>query len=553
MIQKLAILGLLGLTSCAQLPEPPREVAVSQNAPPLLEGLGTYRLDVTTDVTLAQEYFDQGLALCHGFHHDAAALAFVEAQRLDPNCAMAAWGEAYALGPNFNLWDEGPEYARRAHQALERARAHMAHASKIEQDLIEALSTRFAKVRPDSRAELNRAYARAMAELWREYPDHPEVGFLYADSLLCEHPWDQWNPDGTPRRDTLEIVSVLERVLELDVRHPGANHLYIHTMEASSTPERAEASADRLGALMPGVGHMVHMPAHIYMRVGRYGDSVRVNSRAAQLDREYFARTNTQQSTGIYHLYHLHNHHFLIWSAMFQGRYEDALAQCDELMEDMPRAVRSDPFYMDWFTTRYQVHLRFGRWKEVLSEPRPGTDQAYAAAMWHYARGVAQANLGDLDEARREAGLFEQRAAEVGDDLNIHVVPARDVLAVARHMLAGETAFKAGDTDRAFVELRAAVAAETALRYTEPNPWMMPTRHALGALLLQEGHLEEAEENYRADLARYPANGWALHGLAECLERQGDTAAATAARSEFEAAWREATIEIAASCFCRTR
>ncbi len=552
MIQKLATLGLLGLTSCAQLPAPRQAAPTSQDAPALFEGLGTYRLEVTTQVPLAQEYFDQGLALCHGFHHDAAALAFAEARRLDPDCAMAAWGEAYALGPNFNLWDEGPEYARRAHQALEHARARMAGVSPLEQDLIEALSTRFAKVRPDSRADLNRAYCRAMAELWREYPEHPEVGFLYADSLLCEHPWDQWAADGTPRRDTLEIVSVLERVLELDVRHPGANHLYIHTMEASSTPARAEACADRLGALMPGVGHMVHMPAHIYMRVGRYADSVRVNSRAAWLDREYFARTGTEQSTGIYHLYHLHNHHFLIWSAMFQGRYEDALAQCDELMQDMPEALRSDPFYVDWFTTRYHVQLRFGRWEEVLGEPRPGTDQAYAAAMWHYARGLAQANLGALDEARREAELFEESAALVGDDLFIHVVPARDVLAVARHMLAGETAFKAGDTDRAFEQLRAAVAAETALRYTEPNPWMMPTRHALGALLLQEGRLEEAEEHYRADLARYPGNGWALHGLAECLERQGDPTAAAATRAQFESAWSEATVEIAASCFCRT-
>ncbi len=520
---------------------------------PLFDGMGAYELKVSTQDPVAQRYFNQGLALCHGFNHDEAARAFGAAAVIDPNCAMARWGEAYALGPNFNLWDEGADYSKRAFQALERARALAPQATQLERDLIAALSTRFAWPRPETRTSLNSAYAEAMRRLWRKYPDHTEVGFLYADSLLNLNPWDQWHVDGTPKHDTLEVIAVLERVLDVDPHHPGANHLYIHTMEASHEPERAEAAADRLGGLMPGVGHMVHMPSHIYMRTGRYDDSVRVNAEAARLDRQYFARTGTSESTGIYHSYHLHNHHFMIWSAMFQGRYEDALAQYDELLADFPGALRGDPNYADWLTTNLHVYLRFGEWQEILRSPRPRRDQPYAVAIWHYARGIAFANTGRITEARTEASAFEAQAAKVPETQHIHVVPARDVLEVARHMLAGETSFKHGDSKAAFRSLRAAVSAESALRYTEPNPWMMPTRHALGALLLQEGHVAEAEQCYRDDLQRYPGNAWSLHGLAECLDRRGAKEEAAAVRADFETAWSKATVTIAASCFCRSR
>ena len=519
----------------------------------LFNGMGDYGLKVSTNEALAQQYFDQGLALCHGYNHDEAARSFTRAATIDPRCAMAYWGQAYALGPNYNLWDEGEAYAKRAHEALVRARELMSDATELERGLIAALSTRFGQPHPKDRAALNQAYVIAMRKLWKEHPDHAEVGFLYADSLLCQHPWDQWEVNGSPKRDTLEIASVLERVLEIDVNHPGANHLYIHTMEASHTPERAEPAADRLAGLMPGVGHMVHMPSHIYMRIGRYDDSVAANAKAAILDRDFFAATGTQESTGIYHGYHLHNHHFLIWSAMFQGRYEDALAQCDELMKDMPQAMRPAAGMADWFTTKFHVRIRFGRWAEILESTRPATEQPYAQAIWHYARGIAFANTGRFAGARKEAAAFEAEAKKVPGDEFIHVVAAKDVLEVARQMLAGEIAFKAGDSEAAFVALRAAVAAESALRYTEPNPWMMPTRHALGALLLQEGKVAEAESCYRDDLKRYPGNGWSLHGLAECLERRGATAEAAQAKAEFEASWSSATVAIHASCFCRTR
>jgi tetratricopeptide (TPR) repeat protein len=519
----------------------------------LYDGMGTYQVRVSTKDPQAQRYFDQGLALCHGFNHDEAARSFEEAARIDPDCAMAYWGIAYALGPNFNLWDEGDAYAARASAALETARRLAPSVTALERDLIAALSRRFATPRPKDRAQLNQAYAEAMAALWRKHVDHAEVGFLYADALLNLNPWDQWNVDGTPKHHTPTIMAVLERVLTVNVNHPGANHLYIHTMEASHTPEKAGAAADRLGGLMPGVGHMVHMPAHIYMRIGRYDDSTRVNQRACELDREFFERTGTTQSNGIYHLYHLHNHHFMIWSAMFQGRYEDAIRQCDELFEDWPTALREHAFYEDWHTTKLHVNLRFGKWDEILKAKAPPKGLHYATAIWHYARGIALANTGHIAEAKKEATAFEAAAGQVAEDMFIHVVPGRDVLKVARHMLAGETAYKAGNAAAGIASLEKAVEAETALRYTEPNPWMMPTRHALGALLLEQGKVAEAEQCYRDDLKRYPGNGWALHGLAECLQRKGSAVEATATKSRFDKAWANATVKITASCFCRTK
>ena len=257
------VIVILSVSAMGCATRPPGE-----QAPILFDGLGSYRVPVSTADSQVQRYFDQGLALCHGYNHDEAARAFAEAARIDPNCVMAYWGEAYALGPNYNLSDEGDEYAARAFAALQKARGLDTRATELESDLVAALSTRFAMPRPASRDTLNANYSAAMRVLWRKYPNHPDVGFLFADALLCQNPWDQWDADGRPKRDTLEIVSVLERVLELNVEHPGASHLYIHAMEGSHTPERAEAAADRLESLMPGVGHMVHMPSHIYMRVG---------------------------------------------------------------------------------------------------------------------------------------------------------------------------------------------------------------------------------------------------------------------------------------------
>ncbi len=520
--------------------------------PILFDGLGKHTFPVSTSDSLAQRWFDQGFDLCMAFNHEEGIRAFDQALRRDPTLAMAHWGKAYALGPNYNDWNEGPERAQRALEELALARGLQRGATELERDLIAALSTRFSMPWPQQRSELNQAYSNAMRGVYRKYPDQPETGFLLADALMNQYPWDQWTADGAPKRCTQEILTVLERVLALDPLHPGANHLYIHALEASTEPQRAEAAADRLRDLMPAAGHLLHMPSHIYMRVGRYVDATTANRSAVRADRNYFAQTGRQQSTDDYHGYHMHNHRFLVWSLMFQGRYEDALRQCDDMIADMPEALQGGQNMADEFAARYHVMLRFGRWEEILQSVPPPHRQPFAMAMWHYARGVAFANTCQADAARHEAVEFEAAAAKMPPHQMIHVVPAVDVLEIARNMLAGETAYKAGKLQDGFIALRAAVTAETKLRYTEPSPWMMPSRHALGALLLEQGKLAAAEQCYREDLARYPHNGWALHGLAECLERRGATKEAVATRAEFQRAWGNATVKIPGSCFCRT-
>jgi tetratricopeptide (TPR) repeat protein len=538
---------------CGAVASPaPSTAAVATERALLWEGLGNYSYRVSTDNAEAQRYFDQGLALCHAFNHDEAARSFAWARTLDPACAMAWWGEAYALGPNYNL--QLPKlYGNLALQALREAEARKTDATASEVALIEALSARFSDPAPETIEgvkRLNAAYAQAMARVWAAHADDPEVGFLYADAVMNQRRWRLYNQEREPYPEALESVAVLERVLALNKDHPGAIHLYIHAVEPSKTPERAEAVADRLAALMPGAGHLVHMPSHIYMRVGRYADSVSANVRASALDRAYFARARGEQH--VYHIYHLHNDLFLIWSEMFRGRDEAALRGCKQLMQDIPEHLADALPVTMFYGALYHVLVRFGRWEEMIAAPAPPAVHPFATAMWHYGRGVAFANTDRFEEARAEASAFEAAAAKVPKDLVVAaVVEAHSVLAVARHMLAGETEFKAGAVDKGLASLRRAVTAEDAIPYTEPNPWMFPTRHALGALLLEAGRVDEAAAAYREDLAKYPENGWSLHGLAECLERQGRSKEAAGVHARFQRAWADATIQLVGSCFCR--
>ena len=521
----------------------------SVEMPPLFEGRGEHHMEITTDSTLAQTYFDQGLVLSYGFNHDEAVRAFEAAARLDPDCAMAFWGQAYALGPNMNSDVDAPRAARAA-KAIRRALELRDGASELERDLIDALAVRLAVPVVGEREIVNGAYSGAMRVVWSKYPEDDDVGFLYADALVNETPWELWTADFEPTRNTEEVIAVLERVLELNVDHPGANHFTIHAWEPSGQAQRAEAAADRLGKLTPGLGHMVHMPSHIYVQVGRFADCVRVNEEGARLDREYFQRAGPQ---GVYHFYQAHNTHFRVWTAMYLGDYEQALEGCRVLLEDLPDPIETAPSSAGWLVMEQEVHLRFGNWQAALDFPRPAEDMPIAQALWRYARAVALANTGRIAEARAEAEAFEAAAASIpeGEDVEFYDDVTK-VMEIARQMMTGEIEYKAGNVELGLEHLRLAVAAEDEVEYSEPSPWLVPTRHSLGALLLEQGLVDEAESHYRHDLKLHAGNIWALQGLHECLERSGRTAEAAELRPQLDAVRALATVDVQASCYCRT-
>ncbi len=537
----IAWLGLAVLGACATAPKPE----------PRFPDLGAYRRPITCADAEARAYFDQGLLWTYGFNHDEAVRSFRAAEKRDPNCTMAYFGEAFALGPNINLPMADPAVGHEAYVAAQAAYADREGGSPVEQALVEALVTRYEDPPPTDRARLDRAWADAMHAVHQRFPDDPDVAALYADALLNCHPWDQWTPDGEPKEDTLEIVAVLEDGLAKHPDHPGLNHFYIHTVEASSTPERALPSAERLPSLVPGSGHLVHMPAHIWQRTGRYKDAEDTNTRACAVDGDYFARVGPQ---GIYEFYRAHNHHFRAYSAMFAGRFGPALQATHDLVDDLPPHAFTDlvPYIDGFLPLDLHVLVRFGKFDQVLAAPDYPERFVIARTMRHYARGVSFAATGRVSEARSEQVAFEEAATRVADDATIGINPALPVIDVARQMLIGEIAYREQRFDDAFAALRRGVELEDALRYDEPSPWMQPVRHALGALLLEQDHVAEAEAVYRADLERHRENGWSLDGLAECLRRRGADDEAAAVQARFEKAWAFADTPLGhGSCFCR--
>lgn len=518
----------------------------------LFDGLAVYDRPVTTESKPAQKYFNQGLILTYGFNHDEAVRSFERVVELDPDCPMGWWGIAYALGPNINLPMTDPIVARRAHASAQRALALRDKAAPAHQALIRALAKRYADPPPTERAQLDRDYADAMRQVWRQYPDDPDVGALFAESLLDLSPWNQWTREGRPQPGTEEIVVTLERVLAGHPNHVLANHLFIHTMEASPQVENAMPAAERLETLVPGAGHLVHMPAHIYIRTGRHGRSIDTNIRAVEVDKRYKSRVGPQ---GVYELYRGHNYHFIAYSAMFAGNKAIALKAARDIMTDIPAsAFESMPEYAEGFhSILWHVMIRFGMWEEILEEPAPKSKLHLAPALWHYARGIAYANTNRIPRALSESAEFEKAAAQIPEGVFVGFTEAPLVLDVGRYMMKGEILFRQGKHDEAFAALRAAVDKEIALPYDEPRGWMQPVRHALGALLLEAGRASEAEDVYRADLQVHTENGWSLHGLAECLRRRGETAEAEKVEARFAKAWTRADGTITASCFCRAR
>jgi tetratricopeptide (TPR) repeat protein len=504
---------------------------------PVFKGLGDHRMAISTKVPETQRFFDQGVNLLFGFNHAEAIRSFREAARLDPDCAMCWWGMSVALGPNINL-PMPPDAVAPAWQALQQAQARAPKASPREQAWIAALAARYSKDPKADRHALDEAYAAAMGKLWREHPDDLDAGTFYAEAMMDTQPWDYWQADAaTPKGHGAEIVSTLETVIKQAPNHPGALHLYIHAVEASTTPERGEAAADRLLTLMPEAGHIVHMPSHIYYRVGRYADSVRVNELAATVDEAYIAACKAQ---GFYPAgYYGHNIHFLWTSAEMQGRYQTALDAARRLVKavDAEKLSEGLPLGELYVFTPVATQLRFGKWREILAEPAPPKSLLLDTAVWTYAQGFAHANTGDLKAARTDRAKLEALTRADFSRFEPFNVPAPQMTKLALALLDGEIARVSGDLPGAIAQFRAAAALEAALPYTEPPYWHQPVSHLLGAALLQAKQPAEAEAVYRESLHHYRDDGWVLFGLALALKAQGKNVEANEAQADFMKAW----------------
>jgi tetratricopeptide (TPR) repeat protein len=514
------------------------EAGAAEGLAPLLEGLGSRSYRITTSNRLAQRYFDQGVTLAYAFNHAEARRAFRSAQALDPQCAMCFWGEALVLGPNINL-PMSPADAPAAYYAAHKAIALAGRTGPKEQALIQALAARYSPDGSVERAPLDAAYADAMERVQAQFPWDHEIAVLYVEALMNLSPWDYWEPGGAkPKGRTHEMLTTLERVLASGVDHPGAIHYYIHVVEASSSPERAERYADRLGELVPGAGHLVHMPFHIYFRVGRYRDALEVNRRAVAADERYFAQAGG--ADGVYRFgYHPHNIHSLLAAAQMAGDGQTAIAAAGKLSQSLSEDVtRAVPWVQPIMAAPYFAHAQFSDPATILAVPAPQAGFPYVTAMWHYMRGVAHVARGDVPSARAAIDAIArlERSSEI-QALAAAGVPAGNVLGIARHVLAARIAQSKGELADAVAELERAVAIEDNLAYSEPPFWYYPVRQSLGGALVLAGELDRAEDVFRASLARQPNNGWALYGLTQVYVRKGDARAAVAAQKRFSAAW----------------
>jgi tetratricopeptide (TPR) repeat protein len=520
-------------------------------AVPLYDGLGSHSFKITTTSPEAQRYFDQGLRLVFGFSHGAAIRSFREAARLDPGCAMAHWGIALANGPHINLPIVPPPAAEVAWKELGLAQAAAAQATPVERALIGALSRRYAHPQPDDRSSLDQAYADAMRKAWQAHPDNADVGAFFAEAMMDLRPWDQWTLAGQPQPGTDEILATLEAVLKLDRQHPFANHLYIHAVEASTHPDRAITAADRLRTLQPGLAHNVHMPSHIYIRVGRWQDAIDSNLKAVEADRRF--RGVFGPARGFLPVYVAHNEHMLAYAAMMTGRSALAIQHIRAMVAGLsPEFLQEYGSGGEAFLAMpLEVLVRFGRWDDVLAEPEHPASEPFTHAFQHAARGVALAAKGDIAAARQEQALYLAAAKAVSNDWSAGNNSCQAVFTVVTPMLEGEILVSAGKLEDGLAALRTAMKCEDALRYDEPPGWLIPLRHSLGATLLRAGKFAEAEQVYRDDLARLPANGWSLFGLAEALTLQRKVAEAAVVQAQFKRAWAQADLTITSSCLCQ--
>jgi tetratricopeptide (TPR) repeat protein len=504
----------------------------------LVTGLGDLRHPVSTKNAEAQKFFDQGLRFIYAFNHDEAARSFQHAAELDPKLAIAYWGVAEAVGPNYND-PADPERYKRAHDAIQKAVELSANASPSEQAYIQAMAKRFP---PDSITDLKKAaedYHDAMREVAHHFPDDLDAATLFAESGMNLHPWGLWNQDGTPIAGTEEIVSTLESVIKRDPNHLGAIHYYIHSVEASNNPDRALSAADRLARLAPGAGHIVHMPAHIYIRTGDYEAAVQTNQKAAEVDRTYIKQTGAQ---GIYPMmYYSHNLHFVAMCGAMNGRYTEARKNADLLVANVGPHVKDMPPLEGFMTIPVAVEIRFHHWNELLKISAPDPAMKTASVFWHFGRGLALAGTGKLSEAEAEYKIVSEAEAATPPDL-IFQMPinnkSKDILKIAEEVLGAKIAIAKKDNSGAVSMLRDAVAIQDKLNYGEPPDWFYPVRENLGGALLMSGDAAGAEKAFREDLDRNPRNPRSLWGLRQSLLEQKREYDAGFVQKEFESSWK---------------
>jgi tetratricopeptide (TPR) repeat protein len=546
----LAALCISALAGCAG---PSTQTSAPKPGQPLYAGMGMHRYPVSTQIPEAQRYFDQGLILAYGFNHLEAARAFREAYRLDPECAMCYWGEALVLGPNINA-PMAPADVPIAYRSLQKAQALAENATPKEQALISALAQRYSENTAADRKSLDEAYAKAMRGVAARFPDDADVLALFAEALMDLHPWNFWTGQSKAQPWTPEIVATLERALTIDADNPLANHLYIHALEASPEAAKALPSARRLPSLVPGSGHLVHMPAHIYIRIGHYRDAILANQQAVKVDKDYLSHAH--HAEGIYTLAYVpHNYHFL-WSAAIktgQKRLAEQAAAdtAAHVSQDMLREPALTGTLQHFLSIPLYTKALFGDWDGIIDEPAPPPDLLYLTGVWHYSRGMAFLRKGNAKTAQQELAHLEQIldnpaiATMALSEMN----PVTKILGIASEMLQGEIAAQRKDYGKAIAHLQRAVEIEDGLNYIEPKEWYLPPRQVLGAVLLEAGKAPEAEQAYRQDLRYHPQNGWSLYGLVLSLFEQGKVKEAESVKKQFAAVWSDADVTLTGSRF----
>ncbi len=540
------LLVSLAFTTLVFAQHDPASATPPAKAAGLYQGMGEAHHPVKTKSAEAQKFFDQGMSFLWGFNHDEALKSFQRAAELDPTMAMAQWGIAYAVGPNYNLpVDEQREL--QAYQAAQKALKLSQGGPATERAYIEAVARRYTNDPKNTDLhKLDREYSDAMRQVKNKYADDLDAATLFAESLMNLHPWKLWDHEGKPGPDTEECVRTLESVLRRDPNHIGANHFYIHAVEASNNPDRALASAHRLGELAPGAGHLVHMPAHIYIRTGDQAASVEVNKRAAAADESFFKQTEQQ---GIYPMmYYTHNLHFIAVSSAYLGNYKEAMEAGAKMRAHVKPHIHAMPMLDGFNAVPLQIMVRFERWDDVMKEPKPDAGEPVSTGVWHFARGMAFAAKGDEAQARAELEALKKAAPAMGEIATNSVGPgnAQKMPVIGAHMIEARIAQHKGDHAAALSHLREAVTVQDAMDYTEPPDWITPMREVLGAALLKAGQPKEAEAAFREDLERNPRNPRSLFGLMNALKAQGRDDDASAVSRQFEKSWEHADTKLSA-------